>query len=464
MVRGRPAGPRDHRAARARRGLPARRLRPARRRPRPRGVRAARHPHRVRGRAGPVRVPLRRPGGPAGVGGGVSATGTLLGGRVDGHRPATALELFFDLCFVVAVAQVAAVLHGDPTVEGAATAAGLFVGIWWAWMAVTWHAAAGDRDDAAYRVGILTAMLAVLAVAVGVPDAAAGDATLYALAAGALRVPLVALWLALRRRATSPGLHAFTGRYAAGSAWGAVLWAGSALADGTLQHLLWALALAGEIAAPYLAAAVADRAFYHPGHIVERYGLFTIIVLGESILAVVVGLDAVDLGVEAAAAAVLGFAGAAALWWLYFDHAGAGGLGRSRQAGFLWGYGHLAIWSGVAAFGVGVHLAIEQAGATGALVAAAPGPAGPGAGELPLQPLFLGPALALAALAAIAASSRIAGAERSVRVRAAGAVVLGAGGLAASAFAPVVATAAVVAVLAAVVVTERLARPAGAGG
>jgi low temperature requirement protein LtrA len=261
--------------------------------------------------------------------------GALLPGATGegGERAATPLELFFDLCFVVAVAEVAFVLHEDPTLAGAAIAAGLFVPVWWAWMAFTWEATAYDSDDAPHRVATLAAMLGVLALAASVESAADGDGAAFALAAAGLRLPL--LWLWLRAHARAPGeLRGFSGRYIAGTSWAILFWATSALFAPPFQQVLWAVAIGGEMIAPYAAVRATAKPPYDRAHIVERYGLFTLIVLGESILAVVTGTTHTGMGLEAAMTATFGFVAAAAIWWLYFDRVGAGGLGTSKRAGF----------------------------------------------------------------------------------------------------------------------------------
>jgi low temperature requirement protein LtrA len=264
-------------------------------------------------------------------------------------------------------------------------------------------------------------MLGILALAVGVSGAAEGDGFVFALAAAGLRIPLLLLWLRARHGAP-PGVRGFSSRYAAGTAWAIAFWGASAFVESPAQEVLWAVALAGEMAAPYAAVRRADRPVYDPGHIVERYGLFTIIVLGESILAVVIGTGQVDLDPAAGLTAAFGFAASAAFWWLYFDRVGPGGLGRSRRAGFLWGYGHLVVWSGVAVIGVGTHLAVEaSAGGVATAEAAAAGPGGY-AGDTPLAFLPAGAALALTALAMIALTSG--GLRQAVAVRLAGATLL----------------------------------------
>jgi len=280
------------------------------------------------------------------------------------ERSSTWLELFFDLCFVVAVAALARGLHHDPTLGGILRFVGLFVPVWWAWMTYTWYGTSFDNDDVPYRVTLLAAMLFMLGIAASVEGvgtqtgATAGFVVSYA----ALRILLV--WLFLRARYhTPPDLRGFVDWYAAGNALGAVLWLASLLAPAPLVYGLWAVALFVELLAPILAVRTLEEPLvsFHPRHIAERYGLFTIIVLGESVLAVAAGTAGTDWALPAVFAAVFAFVAAACIWWIYFDYVKTTGMELAPKPAFYWGYGHLAVYAAIAAFGVGAQLAIEGA-------------------------------------------------------------------------------------------------------
>ncbi len=283
------------------------------------------------------------------------------------ERVATPLELLFDLCFVVAVAGLAAELdHGivdGHALQAAATYALLFVPIWWAWMSFTWYATAFSHDDALTRLLTLLQMGGVLAVAAAIPAAWEGELLPFSLAYAAMRLPLVAQWV---RSARDDSAHrAFALTYACGSVLAQGLWvAGAALASAATAAFFVA-ALATELATPVLAVTRSPDRVFHPGHIAERYGLFTIIVLGETVLAVSVGLrETLDgeggLGsapIVVVAALVIAFG----LWWIYFDTLGRDGLTRNRRAAFLWGYGHYALYAAVAAIGAGTQAQLHLA-------------------------------------------------------------------------------------------------------
>jgi low temperature requirement protein LtrA len=146
---------------------------------------------------------------------------------------------------------------------------------------------------------------------------------------------------------------------------GAVLMVGSLFVDPPFRYWIWAAAVAVLMIAPAFAVRAYEGQPFDSRHIPERYGLFTIIVLGEGVVAVTAGLSDVSLDGGSVASALLGFGIAAAIWYAYFETVSSSALSRERVgASFLWGYGHLFAFAGIAAAAVGVELAIE-AGAHG---------------------------------------------------------------------------------------------------
>jgi low temperature requirement protein LtrA len=116
------------------------------------------------------------------------------------------------------------------------------------------------------------------------------------------------------------------------------------------------------MATPPLAVLAYEGVAFHAAHIAERYGLFTLIVLGESVVAVGASLADTGFDIRTGATAALGFGIAACVWWIYFGSVRWSALGRaSVLRGFVWGYGHLFVYAGIAAMAVGVHLAAEAA-------------------------------------------------------------------------------------------------------
>jgi low temperature requirement protein LtrA len=277
-------------------------------------------------------------------------------------RSATWLELFFDLVFVVAVGRLAASVIADPTAEGVARYVLLFVPVWWAWMGFTWYATGYDNDDLLFRAGLLAGMLGVAALAVGVRGVADGDTAGFAVPYALMQLVLAALFL--RSARDEPATRRYCATYAVGNAAGAALWLAAEAAPTPGRYGIWALAMAVLMTTPPLAGRATRARVYDPEHIAERYGLFTIIVLGEAIVAVTVGLDVIGLEPATGATAVVGFLLAVAVWWLYFGSVRSSSLshaGGTRLTGFAWGYGHLLVFGGIALGAVGVELAIEAA-------------------------------------------------------------------------------------------------------
>ena len=287
--------------------------------------------------------------------------------RGEEHRAATPLELFFDLCFVVAVAQAAAQLHHaiaeDHVAAGLGGYLAVFFAIWWAWMNFTWFASAYDTDDVGYRLLTLVQMAGVLVLAAGVPAAFERfDFTTVVVGYVLMRLALITQWL--RAAAGHPEGRPAALRYAAGIAVVQVGWIARLWAPGAWAVVTFVVLVVAELAVPAWAEFRGRPTDWHPGHIAERYGLFTIIVLGEVILASLTAVQSslaeagytVQLGLIAAGGLVLVFA----LWWIYFT--GAEAHLRSLRTALTWGYGHYVVFAGVAAVGAGLGVAVDVAG------------------------------------------------------------------------------------------------------
>ena len=273
------------------------------------------------------------------------------------ERHASWLELFFDLVFVAAVAALATQLHEDHSLAGLAVFGGLFVPVWWVWRSYTWYATGFDADDTPSRLALLAAMVGVAALSAGVDGAAHGDSETFVIAYVGLLAILSGLYVRAGRRFAEA--RALARRYAIGDALGATLWLASLSLDEGARPLIWGAAMVVLIATPLWVLLLPRRAAYDAGHIAERYGLFTIIVLGESVVVTVAGLDT-GSSVDAVLIAVLGFMVAATIWWVYFDRFQAM-PGGGRTARFIWAQVHLLIFFGIAAAAVGIEFAVEAA-------------------------------------------------------------------------------------------------------
>ncbi|MEU8462424.1 low temperature requirement protein A [Streptomyces sp. NPDC029003] len=287
--------------------------------------------------------------------------------RDEDHRAATPLELFFDLCFVVAIAQagqrlVHALAEGHPG-SGVIGYFVVFFGVWWAWMNFTWFASAYDCDDVPYRIATLVQIAGVLVYAAGVSRAFdANDWTVAVIGYLIMRVALTAQWLRAAAGESGPA-RAVALKYAAGLVICQAGWVALLFAPDGLKRWLFLVLVAAELMVPVLAER-GHQTPWHAHHIAERYGLFTIIVLGETIsastVAVKSALDEHEALGELLPIAAGGLLIVFAAWWIYFAAPMHERLTSNRQA-IPWGYGHLLIFASGAAIGAGIEVAVEHA-------------------------------------------------------------------------------------------------------
>ncbi|MGC3993606.1 MAG: low temperature requirement protein A [Propionicimonas sp.] len=279
-------------------------------------------------------------------------------------RSASTLELFFDLVFVVAVGVASAQLHHQ--LSEAHIANGLvnylivFFGIWWAWMNFTWFATSFDTDDWLYRVLTIIQMGGVLVLASGIqPAFEEQDYSVLVFAYVVMRLAMVAQWL---RASRSPGaVHRAALLYAGGIMVVQALWLAALLLPGGLFLVALVILVLAELAVPIVAERTGSTP-WHPHHVTERYGLFTLIVLGESLLASANAIIEAAHDDEAIGP-LIGLAGlalliTAALWWIYFwppHHTAISGFASS----LAYGYGHYVIFAAAAALSAGIEVQID---------------------------------------------------------------------------------------------------------
>jgi low temperature requirement protein LtrA len=311
--------------------------------------------------------------------------------RVAGEEQrSTTLELFYDLVFVFAITQVSHLLLDNLTWEGAGQATLVLLVVWWAWNYTTWVTNELDPDSIVVRAVLICLMLASLLMAVAIPAAFGSRALLFAGSYVAIQVGRHAfLTFASAERATIERERA--GRILAWLAAAGAFWLAGAFADGTARTTLWIAALAIDYGAPLglywvpgrprLAGATWE---VETAHFAERFQLFIIIALGESI--VITGATTSDLDLDAARVFALGFAflATAALWWLYFNYVARIAQrrleladDRTRLARDAYTYLHVVMVAGVIVAAVGNELVIahptgELAGAEVAAVVAGP--------------------------------------------------------------------------------------------
>ncbi|WP_442583487.1 low temperature requirement protein A [Mesorhizobium sp. ASY16-5R] len=283
------------------------------------------------------------------------------------HRAATPLELLYDLVLVIAVAAAAAGLHHavneNHVGQGVVIYLFVFWALWWPWVNFTWFASAYDNDDVIYRCLVFVQMVGALMTAVGVKDFSEGALTPLPLAGYiVMRFSMIVLWLRAAR--ANPDGASCAYRYALGIAVCQVAW----LAVFTLvprdYFILAGLpVMLAEMAVPAFAEARVPTP-WHRHHIIERYGLLTIIVFGESLVSAAAAISAIDGEAFANPAVwsvlVGSFLILFTMWWIYFGEHYHSALDTLRGA-FLWGYSHYFIFASAAAVGAGIAIAVDQA-------------------------------------------------------------------------------------------------------
>jgi low temperature requirement protein LtrA len=282
------------------------------------------------------------------------------------HRTATPLELLFDLVFVVAIAQAANGLHHAiaeaHALEGLVGYLMVFFAIWWAWMNFTWFASAYDCDDVPYRLAVFVQISGALILAGGVRAMFESHTPTVATVVGyvVMRLAAVAQWL--RAAASDPPRRTTAHRYALGIAVLQCVWIATLFVPNLLLAVFLIL-IALELAVPVWAEA-AGATTWHPHHISERYGLLTLIVLGESVLAATVAVQSALSAGEALGPLtpiiIGGLLIVYSMWWIYFDRPVHDLLTGLRKA-IVWGYGHYVVFAAAAAVGAGLAVSVDYA-------------------------------------------------------------------------------------------------------
>jgi low temperature requirement protein LtrA len=280
-------------------------------------------------------------------------------------RKVTWLELFFDLVFAAAIAQVASPLRQDYSAAGLLRFAILFVLIWWAWIGHAVFSTRFDTDDAVQRGLTLLQMFGVIIMAANAGDAldsrsSAGFAAAYSV----LRLVLVFQYYRARRL---PEARSLTTWYLAGHGSAAALWLASAFVPAPWRYGVWAVAFALDLGTPWLAVDHSVAVPPDAGHLPERFGLFTLILLGECVIAVMHGVEHQEhWSAPAAATAFLSLGIVFFVWWWYFDAARATSARpvRSRRDALrlhAWSYVHLPLYIGIVVAFAGIQLVVSVA-------------------------------------------------------------------------------------------------------
>jgi low temperature requirement protein LtrA len=283
------------------------------------------------------------------------------------ERRTSSVELLWDLVFVFAVTQVTSLLSHDLTWTGLGHGLLVLALVWWAWSAFVWAANAELETSRALRLVLLLGMVLTFVTGLSLPHAFGDRATLFACSYAGVRMLHLALYAHAARRG-SASWSAIVGFGTTVTIGMALLIAGSFL-DDPWREVVWTAAVAIDYAGPAWLTRERLRGLQEVAvaHFAERYGLFVIICLGESIVAI--GLTASDLPIdgELVAAVALGLLVTIGLWWTYFDRFAAAAEARLRDhddpvlaAADGYSYLHLVIVAGIIVFAVGVKVTIHD--------------------------------------------------------------------------------------------------------
>ncbi|ARU40854.1 hypothetical protein CCB80_06725 [Armatimonadetes bacterium Uphvl-Ar1] len=279
------------------------------------------------------------------------------------ERHASWLELFFDLAFVAVLGRVSVELAKSHDFETLIRFGLIFVPIWWAWIGQVFYLSRFDTDDLSHRLSSFFQIIVLGFMATSIPKAFAGDVTGFVVCYGLLRGVLVfEYWFAGRH---IPEARPLTMIYSRGFLLAIGLWLLSLAVPSPFRYGLWILGMLVDFWTPNFCREMGVKYPPHPMHTPERFGLFTIIVLGEAVIATVGTLTGMVWTLPAAVAAVMGLMLACTIWWVYFDGVGAAehrvpkssdDVSRYRS----WLYGHLPLHGGIVLVALGVERVVAH--------------------------------------------------------------------------------------------------------
>jgi low temperature requirement protein LtrA len=292
----------------------------------------------------------------------------------DRESSVTPLELFFDLVFVLALTQVTAYLADHLTAEGVVRGVLLVALLWWSWTGYAWLGNVVRADEGIVREVMLASMATMLIFALAIPEAFDDlPGGLY----GPVVVPvcymlfrllhLAMFWIVSRH---DPGLRNQVMRFTPSVLVATLILLGAAGTTGTTQTVLWALALVADYVGTLLGGASGWR-LPSARHFAERHGLIVIVALGESIVAISVGIGQLAISWPIVVGALLGLGVSAALWWIYFDVtspmaeralAAEPDADRPRLARDAYSYLHLPLIIGIVLLALGLKKVLEYVG------------------------------------------------------------------------------------------------------
>lgn len=283
------------------------------------------------------------------------------------ERHANWLELLFDLILVAAVSILALELNSNYSFTTLLLSIPLFFAIWWSWVGHTVYLSRFGTDDVVQRFYTLAQMVVVAIMAINAKNALTTTGSGFALSYALLRFMLVAEYIMAGRNI--PASRPLTHYYSIGFGVTAIIWVISAFMPDPWRYLLWIIAILVDIATPLSAGKYNQEYPLHPTHLPERFGLLTIILIGEAIVSVVYIVGTVGLSFNNGIICIMGLIIAFSIWWGYFEEsrgAEARVVEKNENIGKyqLWLYAHFPLLLGIVATSIGIkHLVYLNFGA-----------------------------------------------------------------------------------------------------
>ena len=283
------------------------------------------------------------------------------------ERHATWLELFYDLVFVVTISQLSHYLLHDVSLSNFFGFLFLFIPVWWSWIGTTFFATRFYSDDLGHRLLLLLQMGGAGAMAINISGAFNNNFSGFALSYAFMRLILVIEYVRVFRAIkSSKSANPLVKRYIIGFSIAAIIWLISAFVSPTeIRFTLWVIGLTIDFATPISAGKLHSKFAPHISHLPERMGLFTLIVLGESIVDIVNGMTEQIWDIYSVIEASLGLCVSFSLWWLYFDSTGRLPIQILREKGrislyLIWLYTHFPLVVAITAVGVGIRRLVSS--------------------------------------------------------------------------------------------------------
>lgn len=279
------------------------------------------------------------------------------------ERRVTWLELFYDLVYVASLILLGNRLSEDVSIIGLLKFVILFLPIWWAWTGITFYINRFVVDDLWHRGLIFLQICAIAWLGVSLEGAFSHLAAQFALTYAVIRLIIILLYLRTWRHV--PQTRPLIQRYIVAHSAGVVLWSISAFVPAPVNYSLWLLALSIEIGNAFLPKTRHLQVLLPPDppHLAERYGIFTIIVLGESFIKTITASSGTALNLSAFTFGILGIWVTFSLWWLYFDDVAEATIKPTHFAPYVWIYTHLPLSISLIIFGVAskkLFLSVEK--------------------------------------------------------------------------------------------------------